>query len=154
MIRFLMKGLLRDRSRSLFPILTVFLGVVLAVFFYSFMQGVMSDMLKTTAHFQTGHVRVMTRAYAREADQRPLDLALVGANELMNELRRDYPDTRWLSRIHFGGLIDVPDEQGETRAQGPVTGMAVDLLDPSSPEHELLNIRAALVRGRMPADRG
>ncbi|HDP95364.1 MAG TPA: ABC transporter permease [Candidatus Aminicenantes bacterium] len=153
MIRFLMKGLLRDRSRSLFPLLTVFLGVVLAVFFYSFIQGVMSDMLTTTAHFQTGHVRVMTRAYAQEADQAPLDLSLVGVDRLMGDLRETYPDTIWVPRIHFGGLIDVPDEQGETRAQGPVTGMAVNLRAKSSPEHKLLNIRDSLVRGAMPAKR-
>ena len=43
MILFLLKGLIRDRSRSLFPVLTVFIGVFLAVFLYSYMDGVMSE---------------------------------------------------------------------------------------------------------------
>lgn len=39
MIRFVLKGVLRDRSRSLFPILIVAAGAMLTVFFYSYMQG-------------------------------------------------------------------------------------------------------------------
>ena len=150
MIRFLLKGLLRDRSRSLFPLLTVFSGVFLAVFFFSFMNGVMSDMLKTTAHFQTGHLRIMTRAYAAEADQNPIDLSLVGVDKQIDQLKNLYPDVLWLPRIHFGGLLDVPDAKGETRSQGPVTGLAVRLLDQDAPEQRLLNIRESIVRGRLP----
>lgn len=150
MMTFLLKGLWRDRSRSLFPLITVFSGVFLAVVFFSFMNGVMSDMLKTTAHFQTGHLRIMTRAYAAEADQNPIDLALVEVGKLMSELNSQYSDTLWLPRIRFGGLLDVPDENKETRSQGPVTGLAIRLLEPDSPEHGLLNIRNALVRGRLP----
>ena len=71
MIKFLFKGLIRDRSRSLFPILTVFIGVFLTVFLYSWINGVLSDMVKSTAHYQTGHVRIMTQAYAKESNQNP-----------------------------------------------------------------------------------
>ena len=47
-------------------------------------------------------------------------------------------------------MIDIPNENGETRIQGPVTGMAVDLFSKSSPERKLLNINESLVRGRLP----
>jgi hypothetical protein len=40
MINFLLKGLMRDRSRSLFPVLTVFIGVFLTVFMYSFLAHI------------------------------------------------------------------------------------------------------------------
>lgn len=56
----------------------------------------------------------------------------------------------WTPRIRFGGLLDIPDEHGETRSQGPVMGMGVDLLDPNSPELELLNLRNAVVKGDLP----
>ena len=39
MIKFFIKGLLRDRSRSLFPLLTVVIGVFLTVVFYCWVQG-------------------------------------------------------------------------------------------------------------------
>ena len=55
----------------------------------------------------------------------------------------------WAERIQFGGLVDAPDENGETRAQGPGGGMAIDLLSPGSKEVERLNLEKSIVRGRM-----
>ena len=154
MISFLIKGLLRDRSRSLFPLLTVLGGVVLTVILHAWMNGASSSMIQMTAHYSTGHVRVMTRAYAKEADQIPNDLALLGIDTLMSELRREYPDLLWTPRIRFGGLLDIPDKNGETRAQTPVSGMAIDWSSAGSPEWMLLNIRQAIVKGREPQKPG
>lgn len=151
MIRFLLKGLVRDRSRSLFPVITVMSGVSLTVLAYSWVMGVMGSMARNTAVHDTGHVRIMTRAYAAEASQVPNDLALTGADELVRAMRRDHPDMLWTARIRFGGLLDVPDAAGETKAQGPVAGLAVDLFSPESPEPRLLNLGRSVARGRMPA---
>src|ERR1700690_3242319 len=117
MISFLFKGLLRDRSRSVFPLITVLAGVVLTVFLHAWMNGAVSSMIQSTAHYNTGHVCVMTHAYAKEADQIPNDLALLGIDTLMAALKRDYPDILWTPRIRFGGLLDIPDASGETKAQ-------------------------------------
>jgi putative ABC transport system permease protein len=154
MIRFLFKGLMRDRSRSLFPLLTVFFGVFLAVFMYSYMNGILEDMVKSTAHFQTGHLRIMTRAYAREAGQNPNDLAFIGVGRLLRTLQQKYPEMIWTPRIQFGGLLDIPDKNRETKTQGPIRGMAVDLFSPASPESRLLDIKKAIRRGRMPEQPG
>jgi putative ABC transport system permease protein len=150
MIRFLLKGLLRDRSRSLLPFVTVVLGSALTVIGFSWTNGAISSMIESGAKFATGHVKVMSRAYAAEADQAPNDLALVDAGALLTELRRDHPGLVWTPRIKFGGLIDIPDENGETRSQGPAAGLAVDLRSPESPERRLLNLDRAVVRGRLP----
>ena len=47
----------------------------------------------------------------------PNDLAF-DSDTLLRLLKSDFPDMDWVERIHFAGLIDVPDEKGETRAQG------------------------------------
>jgi len=153
-IRFLLKGLLRDRSRSLFPVLTVAAGVALTVFLFAWLHGVEASVLRSTADFSSGYVRVTTAAYAADADQLPNDLALLGVDTLLAGLRRRFPDLAWTPRITFGGLLDVPDARGETRAQAPVAGLAADLLSPGSPEPATLRLGAALVRGRLPARRG
>jgi putative ABC transport system permease protein len=150
MIKFLFKGLMRDRSRSLFPILTVVIGVMLTVFIYNWINGAEFNFIDSSARFNTGHVKIMSRAYAREADQVPNDLALIGVQSLMDQLQKEYPEMIWTPRIRFGGLLDIPDEQGETREQGPVMGLAVDLLSPGSRERGIFKLEEALVRGRMP----
>ena len=154
MIRFLLKGLLRDRSRSLLPFITVILGSMLTVVGFSWLNGAISTIVESGANFSAGHVKVMSRAYAAEADLAPNDLALKGLGALLDELRRDHPGLVWTPRIKFGGLVDIPDENGETRAQGPAAGLAVDLRSPASPERRLLNLDKAVVRGRLPAAPG
>ncbi len=125
--------------------------MLLTVLLYSYIQGSENDILATNASFIAGHVDVVTRAYAREQDQVPNDLALVGVEALLADLRAAYPDIVWTPRIRFAGLLDVPDATGETRVQGPARGLAVALRDPESPERENLNLAQALVRGRLPA---
>jgi putative ABC transport system permease protein len=151
MIRFLFKGLLRDRHRSVLPILVVTFGVMLTVVVHCWIKGVLGDMVDFTARFSTGHVKVMTRAYSENADQIPNDLAIYDLPALMEKLNQDYPAISWAPRIRFAGILDVPDSSGETRSQGPVSGMAIDLISPASREKERLNLKQSLVEGKMPA---
>jgi putative ABC transport system permease protein len=150
MIRFLFKGILRDRSRSLFPFLVVTTGVFLTVALHCYIKGAETNVIRTSANLRHGHVKIMTRAYAKEIAQMPNDLALTGAGVLMEDLKGVFPGLDWVARIDFGGLFDVPDEKGETRAQTPVAGMAVDLRTPGTPEPGLLDLAKILVRGRLP----
>ncbi len=150
MIRFLLKGLIRDRHRSLFPIIIVTCGVMVSVLMQTFMGGFMDDAIRSNARLDTGHVKIMTRGYREIADQLPNDFAITGVDELLVSLERNYPDLDWMARIKFGGLLDLPDEQGETRSQGPVIGIAADLLGTESGEKQRLNLDHALIRGRLP----
>jgi putative ABC transport system permease protein len=154
MIKFLLKGILRDKSRSLLPVIVVAMGVFLTVFMSSFLKGVFNDITEINAKFTTGHVKIMTHAYADNEDQLPNDLALLNVNKLIGELKSDYPEMDWVARIHTGGLLDVPDVQGETRGQGQAIGTAVDLLTPGTNEVERMNIKKAIVKGNLPVKHG
>jgi len=154
MILFLWKGLIRDPSRSLFPVITVSVGVMLTVVLHNWIAGLEGELVKASARFTTGHLRVTTRAYALEEDQFPNDLALLGVDSLVRDLRQRYPGLLWSPRIRFGGLIDIPDTAGETRDQGPAVGFAVDLLGRETSEVRTLNLGQAIARGRLPARKG
>jgi putative ABC transport system permease protein len=154
MIKFILKGILRDKSRSLLPIIVVSLGVFLTVLMSGWIGGIFGDMIDVNANFITGHVKIMTRAYVENENQLPNDLALLDVEELLTNLNYDYPDMEWVKRINFGGLLDVPDENGETRAQGPAAGKAVDLLSPDSNEADRMNIVKSIVKGSIPAKQG
>ncbi len=149
MIRFLVTGLLRDRHRSIFPIITVTIGVMLTVFMHCWITGVMGDMADFSGRFLTGHVKIVTKSYAENIDQMPMDLSLIEVNDLIQQLNTEFPDWTWISRIPFGGLLDAPDENGETRSQGPAIGMAIDL-SLESTEIERLNITKSIVKGSLP----
>ena len=150
MIKFLIKGLLRDHHRSLFPIIIISFGVFLTTILYSFINGELNDLIDSNARFDTGHLKIMTRAYNKLASQMPNDLALTGVEKLLLSLKNEYSDYDWTARIKFVGLLDVPDKNGETKAQNPIFGLAVNLFDKNSKESERLNLRESIVKGRLP----
>jgi len=150
MIRFLFKGLLRDRNRSFLPILVVTAGVSLTVLAFCYINGILGDTIEFSANYSSGHVKIMTHAYADNKNQVPNDLALIGVGDLINNLHEDYPTMKFVQRINFGGLLDSPDEYGETKKQGIVAGMAVDLISENTKEPERLNLESALRKGRFP----
>jgi len=154
MIRFLFKGLIRDKSRSKLPVLVVATGVMLSVLMHAYVTGIMGDTIEMNARFSTGHVKVMSQAYAENINQMPNDLALFGTEEIVNNLERYFPQMNWSQRIKFGGLVDAPDEAGETLEQGPAIGMGIDLLSADSREAERMNLSESLIRGKMPAKQG
>ncbi len=150
MIRFLFKGLLRDKQRSLLPVIIVAAGVSLTVLMVCYISGILGDFADFSARFSTGHVKIMTNAYAENSNQVPIDLALTDVGALLDEVKTDYPDMEWVLRTQFGGLLDVPDENGETRAQGPIMGISIDMFTPGSKEPERLTLDRILVQGEIP----
>jgi len=153
MIKFLTKGLLRDRSRSLFPVLVITLTVAMVVFAIGFMRGTMNSLFLDTAVVFSGHEKIVTRAYKEENQLLPNDLALLEVDQLVDELGRDYPNFFWTPRITFAGLLDVPDENGETKSQGPVITFGIDLFSEDSRQAEIWELDRVLVEGHIPQNR-
>lgn len=153
MIKFLLKGLIRDKNRSLLPFLVTTIGVMLTVVFHSWITGILGNSIEFNANFSAGHVKIMTRAYSQNASQIPNDLAILGTDSIISLVTSQFPDMEFAERIYFGGLIDVPDQKGETKAQGSAMGFGVDLLSGNKAEIERLNIPLSLKTGRLPENR-
>ena len=150
MIYFLTKGLLRDRSRSLFPVIIITITVAIVIFAIGFMKGSMNSVFQSTAVIISGHEKVVTRAYKEESQMLPNDLALLNVDQIIRNLDKEYPDHFWSPRITFGGLLDMPDKNGETRDQGPVYVLGIDLLKTGSRIIEIWELDKNLVNGRLP----
>ena len=150
MMYFLTKGLLRDRSRSLFPVIIITITVAIVIFAIGFMKGSMNSVFQSTAVIISGHEKVVTRAYKEESQMLPNDLALLNVDEIIRNLDKEYPDHFWSPRITFGGLLDMPDKNGETKDQGPVYALGIDLLKTGSRIIEIWELDKNLVNGRLP----
>ncbi|NQV16463.1 ABC transporter permease [bacterium] len=154
MFRFLMKGMLRDRHRSLLPSIVVAMGVLLTVFMFCYMKGIFDDFFNNAALYDSGHVKITSRAYYEEKDVMPNDLAMEDGPGIMEMLKSEYPDLVWSERIKFGGLLDAFDENRETRAQVGAGGIAIDFFGPDSAERNRWNLRAGLQDGTLPQKPG
>ncbi|MBT3231930.1 MAG: FtsX-like permease family protein [Calditrichaeota bacterium] len=154
MIGFYIKGLLRDRHRSLFPVLIVLIGVMITTTLHCYMTGMFGQFIADAARFDTGHVKVTTRAYADFAGEFPNDLAIDNADSVTTVLRERYPELLWEQRIKFGGLLDFSDSLGNPISQGPVMGIATDLMGRNDQDIDFLNLNKALRSGRLPEKPG
>jgi len=154
MFRFLMKGMLRDRHRSLLPSIVVALGVMLTVFMFAYMKGVFDDFFNNAALYDSGHVKITSRAYYEEKDVLPNDLAMEDGPALMKMLRGEYPELEWSERVKFGGLLDAFDENRETRAQVGAAGIGIDFFGPDTAERKRWNLSAGLQSGTLPQKSG
>lgn len=150
MIQFFLKGIIRDKGRSLLPLTIIASGVALTLLLSGYIRGVMGDMVEQNANFDTGYLKVMTNAYAKEREQLPNDLAILALDSLKGTLQNKYTNITWVERIKFVGLLDVPDENGETLKQGPVSGLAINLNTQQSSEINRLHIKEAIVKGKLP----
>ncbi|MFC1743698.1 ABC transporter permease [Candidatus Riflebacteria bacterium] len=149
MIPFIFKGIIRDKSRSIFPVLVACAGVFLCFLGICLMDGMMESMFHTTAHFDTGHVKIVSHAYAQEIDARPLELSMAVQGEFLHKLKEDYPGYHWTKRVVFGGLLDIPNKKGETRAQGPAAAFGMDFLSENSRTVKNLKLQESLRSGRL-----
>ena len=71
MIKFIFKGIVRDRSKSLIPVLVITVGVMVTVLMSGFLKGVLSDIVNQNAKLDTGHLKIMTQPYARKRSRNP-----------------------------------------------------------------------------------
>ena len=154
MIKFIIKGILRDKSKSLIPIAVISVGVMVTVMMSGFLNGIFSDVINQNAKLDTGHVKIMTKPYSENKEQLPNDLALLEINELIDSLNYNYPDLIWTPRIKFGGIMDVPDALGNTKSQGPGMGLAMSLQNKESGELQRLQLKKSLKKGRLPERSG
>ena len=151
MMRWILQGILRDKNRSLFPFLVVTAGVALVVFTVGFMEGIFMGMINSTANLDTGHLRLVNKPFYDEEQLNPMDRALTAQKAIHQWLKKNSdPEIKWAPRIRWGAIADVPDENGETKSQTPIIGMALDLLSPDSQEVKRLDLKKSLVRGRLP----
>ena len=150
MIKFLAKGLARDKTRSLFPTIIITVTVAIVIFALGFMRGMLNSVFLDTAVIISGYEKVVTRAYKKEMQMLPLDLALMDIEEMISGLNRDHPDYFWSPRINFGGLIDIPDENKETRSQSPIMAIGIDFFSNKSRQTELWKLDQIIVDGLPP----
>ena len=91
MIKFLLKGVFRDRHRWLFPTLIVTSAVGLLIFAFAFLEGFKNSYIRQSSRFSSGHLKVVSRAYAEMLDLKPYDLALLDVSDDLAAWKQEYP---------------------------------------------------------------
>jgi len=70
----------------------------------------------------------------------------------LQTLEQKYSDFFWTPRINFAGLLDVPDENGETLEQSPFFGIGIDMFSENSRQIEIWELERKLMKGTLPTN--
>ncbi|MEO0107713.1 MAG: ABC transporter permease, partial [candidate division WOR-3 bacterium] len=141
--------MLRDRSRSLFPFLTVAIGVSLVVVMDTYLRGVTDGMFQTLASFTCGHLRVTgVDTTGRSQGSRTM---LADVDHVLAQLEMSYPGIVWTPRSRFSGLVQRAEQA--SGAALPVNWLALDLSE-HSPELWILRLKRTIVAGVLPTAPG
>jgi putative ABC transport system permease protein len=149
MIKFIIKGLLRDKSRSKLQIFIVAMGVFLTVAISGYLKGVTSDMMNETARLKSGHVRITTKAYLEKEKNLPINFSICNYENLVSELKKDFPEFSWTGRTYFRGTILYRNSSENTK-QGPFIGLGLELNSNGGDEIKRLNLNKSISKGKLP----
>ena len=105
MIKHLLKGILRDKSRSVLPIIIITIGVALTVLLSGYIKGAFGDMIDQNANFDTGHVKIMTKPYLENKALLPNDLALLGVGKLIDSIKKQTQNIYGQNAYDLVGLL-------------------------------------------------
>jgi putative ABC transport system permease protein len=149
LLRLAARNVRRNTRRSLLCASAVGLAVALLVITPAYMHGLLQNVAGNIVRTETGHVRIVTRAWWEEREVAPLDLAVEGLagsgdpSDVVRLVEREIPDCVAVApRIVTSILFSPPDGSGKVQ---PI------VLVGNEPEiEESFNpMAAAIVAGRM-----
>jgi putative ABC transport system permease protein len=99
-----LRNLLRQRHRTLFTGLSMFVGFVMAGFFIGWADGTYNHMIDTFTRSRLGHIQIHQEGYL----DRPSLYKTIGDPEDLGVLLSEHHAIEaWTPRIHAGGLVSI-----------------------------------------------
>ncbi len=99
------RNALRNRRRSLFTLVSIFMGVALYIISQSFIDGIEKTLVATEIDHEHSHLRVMPKDWLQDEDFRPLDVAFSEQPQVESLLRSAHPDATVSGRLTFAAEI-------------------------------------------------
>jgi putative ABC transport system permease protein len=122
-IKFAFRNILRNKKRSFFTALTIFLAAILVGFAQGWANGFSGLYITNFTKYLTGHVRVTTEEYVKREKFFPVDEIVYDSDSIIQKISRIEGVRAVRERIRFGLLLGSKDTTTES------IGMGIDLKD-------------------------
>ncbi len=110
-----LRNLLRQRRRSLFTGLSMFVGFVLAGFFLGWADGTYNHMIDKFTRSRLGHIQVHAEGYL---DKPSLYKTLGDPEEIGRRIEEIDTVDSWTTRIYSSGLVSITEKSAGARIIG------------------------------------
>ncbi|MFC1571656.1 ABC transporter permease [Candidatus Margulisiibacteriota bacterium] len=139
MFKIALRNIFRNKRRSVLTGLSIAVAVMIAVYLWSLISGVMDNLFDNTIRMTSGHVRILNTDYVKREKMLPLE-ANIPDYQALEKLAAENPNvTLTVGRIKFGVLMD---HQGKNK---PVVGTGII----PEIESKVSRLDQKMVQGRM-----
>jgi putative ABC transport system permease protein len=138
MFKIALRNIFRNRRRTFLTGLSIAVAVMIVIYLWSLIMGVIEDMTDNFIKSSTGHVRILNREYLRREAMLPLEANVADYQALEQIIKADKDVTVQTGRIKFGVLLNY---QGGNK---PIMGIGID----PSKEEKVFGLSQKIVSGR------
>ncbi len=139
MFKIALRNIFRNKRRSVLTGLSIAVAVMIAVYLWSLLTGIMDDMFDNIVRLTNGHVRILNKDYVERKRMLPLEANIPDYQAVEKIAAADPNVTLTVGRIKFGVLLE---HKGSNK---PVFGNGIV---PES-ESQISHLDLKIVEGRM-----
>lgn len=140
MFKIALRNIFRNKRRSVLTGLAIAVAVMIAIYLWSLIVGIMDDLFDNMIRLSCGHIRVLNAEYLKRERMLPLEASIPDYLTVEKNITEASPEiAQTAGRIKFGVLLEY---QGKTK---PVfgTGIVPDV------EGTISHLDRKIVEGRM-----
>ena len=105
LLKLAVRNVLRNRRRTLFTMVAIFIAVALFVIARGLVGGIENTMVGMEIDTEHSHLRVMTKKWLEEADYFPLEHAIEDGTKIRDLIESEYKGARVAYRTAFVAKI-------------------------------------------------
>lgn len=138
MFKLALRNVLRNKRRSFLTGLSIAFAVMVVIFLWTFVSGIITGMFNNYVTNSVGHIRLLNKDYQKRESMLPLSATVYDYQKLIDRLQNK--DVALATgRIKFGVLMDI---KGRNK---PVLGVGID----PRKEAGVLGLAEKMVTGKM-----
>lgn len=139
MFKLALRNVLRNKRRSFLTGLSIAFAVMVVIFLWTFVSGILVGMFNNYVTNSVGHIRVLNTDYLKREIMLPLSATVPDYQRLITTLEQDQSVKLATGRIKFGVLMDI---KGKNK---PVLGIGID----PQRESTVLGLYQKMISGKM-----
>jgi len=139
MFKLALRNVLRNKRRSFLTGLSIAFAVMIVIFLWTFVSGILVGMFNNYVTNSVGHIRVLNTDYLKRETMLPLSATVPDYQRLITTLEQDQSVKLATGRIKFGVLMDI---KGKNK---PVLGIGID----PQRESTVLGLYQKMISGKM-----
>jgi len=120
MFKLALRNVFRNKRRSFLTGLSIAFAVMVVIFIWTFVSGVVASLFSNYVTGSVGHIRILNVDYLKRESMLPLSRTVPNYQRLIKTLEQDRSVKLATGRIKFGVLMDI---KGKNK---PVLGIGID----------------------------